>query len=241
MIVILTDFGQSEYLGVMKGVIYSICPKVEISDLYNNVTPHKIREGAWILLQNYAYFPKGTIFLCVVDPGVGSERAGVAIHTNNYCFIGPDNGLLYPAVTRDGIKKVFVLSEEDASSTFHGRDIFAKAAGLLERDRDFTQLGEPGILMHKLEFFLEGRIGEIVRIDHFGNIITNLPSLEKGNYTVVYKTKNLSLPFYKTYESAEDDTLFLIKGSCNTLEISIKNSKAISKFKVNVGDKIEIT
>lgn len=240
MIAILTDFGQSEYLGVMKGVIYSICPKAVISDLYNNINPHNIREGAWILLQNYAFFPKGTIFLCVVDPGVGSERAGVAIHTENYCFIGPDNGLLYPAATKDGIKKVFVLSEESASSTFHGRDVFAKTAGLVERDRDLTKLGEPGILMHKLEFYLENRTGEIVRIDHFGNVITNLTSIGKENYTVVYKNKKFSLPFYKTYESAKENKLFLIKGSANTLEISVKNGRAISNFKVTVGDKIEV-
>src|SRR3989344_5807694 len=101
MIVILTDFGNSEYVGVMKGVIYSTNPNSKIVDLYNFVNPQNVKEGAWILYNNYKYFPKNTIFLCVVDPGVGSKRQCLAIKTKNYFFVGPDNGLMYKAATED--------------------------------------------------------------------------------------------------------------------------------------------
>lgn len=240
MIAILTDFGRSEYVGVMKGVIYSIYPKAIINDLYNHVNPQNIKEGAWILLQNYYFYPKGTIFLCVVDPGVGGKRNSIAIQTKKYYFVGPDNGLMYPATNKDGIKNVFILSNKGASSTFHGRDVFAKAAGMLEKISNIEKVGKQGKLKNKLNFYLKDRTGEIVRIDDFGNIITNLPTLEKNNYNITYKNKKLQLLFYKTYEAAKPNKLFLIKGSSNTLEISIKNNKAINKFKVNTGDKITI-
>jgi len=240
MIVTLTDFGNSEYLGIMKGVIYSICPKARITDLYNDVDPHNIKEGAWILLKNYRYFPKGSIFLCVIDPGVGGRRNAIAIKTKNYYFVGPDNGLMYPTAIEDGTEVVVKLPTGNVSKTFHGRDVFAKAAGELENGRIINDLGKPTEIQTKLEFHLRGRIGEIVRIDRFGNIITNLTSLDKDEYVVKIDNMVKKLRFYETYESAPNDELFLILGSNNTLEISVKNKSAIKKFNVRVGDRIEI-
>src|SRR3989344_2513603 len=109
MIAILSDFGNSEYLGIMKGVIYSIAKNAKIIDLYNDVIPYKVREGAWILLNSYKYFPENTIFLCVVDPGVGSERQGIAIRTKNYYFVGPDNGLMFPAANAYKILEIIKI------------------------------------------------------------------------------------------------------------------------------------
>lgn len=240
MITLLTDFGQSEYVGVMKGVIYSMYPQAIVCDLYHSLSPQYIKEGAWILLQNYKYFPKGTIFVCVVDPGVGSERNALLIKTKNYFFIGPDNGLMYPAAIEDGIEKVIILSTQGVSMTFHGRDVFAKAAGMFEKDKQLEKLGKPGKIEHELGFYLKERTGEIVRIDHFGNIITNLPSLHKKKYVVTYKNKKLELPFYTTYASAPENQLFLITGSCTTLEISLKNGSALKKLKISCGDTITI-
>src|SRR3989344_1101814 len=133
MIVILTDFGHSEYLGVMKGVIYSIKKNTKIVDLSNFVSRHSIKEGAWILYNNYRHFPKNAIFLCVVDPGVGSERQCLAVKTRNYFFVGPDNGLMYKAILEDKVIAAVKLSAKNASMTFHGRDVFAKAAAMLEK------------------------------------------------------------------------------------------------------------
>ena len=119
MIVVLTDFGHSEYLGAMKGVIYSIKKNTKIVDLSNFVSHHNIKEGAWILYKNYRHFPKNTIFLCVVDPGVGSKRQCVAVKTRNYFFVGPDNGLMYKAILEDRIIAAVSLPVKNASITFH--------------------------------------------------------------------------------------------------------------------------
>lgn len=241
MIVILTDFGHSEYLGVMKGIIYSIKKNTKIVDLSNFVNHHNIKEGAWILHKNYRHFPKNTIFLCVIDPGVGSKRQCLAVKTRNYFFVGPDNGLMYRAILEDKAIAAVKLPVKNASMTFHGRDVFAKAAAMLEKGIKIELLGSKTAIKTKLDFNLKGRHGEIVRIDNFGNIITNLSSLNKKLYEV--KTKNFSqkLGFYKTYESAPINKLFLIKGSSDTLEISVKNSKASEKLKLKTGDRIEIS
>lgn len=240
MIVTLTDFNDSEYLGVMKGVMLSVHHSAAIVDMYNGVSPQNIKEGAWILLNNYKYFPRGSIFLCVVDPGVGSGRKSIAVKTKEYYFIGPDNGLMWPAANDDKIVGIIELSTEDASSTFHGRDVFSKAAARLDSGADFFELGKKISEIEKLDFHLKGREGEIVRIDNFGNIITNLNPLNKTSYNLKSKKINKRLNFYKTYAGAKDNELFLITGSAGTLEISLKNKNANKKLKFNVGDKIEI-
>ena len=240
MIVILTDFGHSEYLGVMKGIIYSIKRNTKIVDLSHDVNHQNIKEAAWILCNNYKYFPKGTIFLCVVDPGVGSKRQCLAIKTKNYFFVGPDNGLMYKSAVGDKLIYAVKLPAKNASMTFHGRDVFAKAAAMLEKGIKIESLGRKAPIKSKMDFYLKGRQGEIVRIDNFGNIITNLSSLNKKLYNL--KTKNFSkkLNFCKTYAEAAVKKPFLIKGSSNTLEISVKNSNASEKLRLKVGDKIEI-
>ncbi|MBI2656453.1 SAM-dependent chlorinase/fluorinase [Candidatus Woesearchaeota archaeon] len=241
MIAILTDFGNAEYLGAMKGVIYSINPNSKIVDLHNFASHQNIKEAAWILFKNYRHFPKNSIFLCVVDPGVGGKRQCLAIKTKNYFFVGPDNGLMHKAAAEDKIAAAVKLQVKNASMTFHGRDIFAKAAAKLEKGAKIEQLGEKTTVKTKLDFYLKGRQGEVVRVDNFGNIITNLSSLNKKMYNV--KTKNFSqkLGFYGTYESAPSGTLFLIKGSYDALEISIKNSNASKKLRLKSGDRIMIS
>jgi len=236
MIVILTDFGDSEYVGVMKGVIYSGCPDAKVVDLCNNIGLHNIIEGAWILSRNYPYFPKGTIFLCVVDPGVGSVRQGVVVQTKDYYFIGPDNGLIYPAAVTDGIKKVLRLDSRNASKTFHGRDVFAKAAAHLENGSDVQEIGIETRLETELSLECKNKQGIVVRIDPFGNIITNIPPLEKKEYLLGEK----KIPFYPTYAEAKNAGLFVITGSSGTLEISIRNGSAQESLNLSVGDAITI-
>ena len=241
MIAILSDFGNSEYLGIIKGVICSIAKNARIVDLYNNVSAQEIREGAWILLNSYRYFPKKTVFLCVVDPGVGTGRRGIAIKTKNYFFVGPDNGLMFPAANEDKILEEIGLSKDKSTSkTFHGRDVFAKAAAKLENGISINKLGAKTIIRDKLNFYLKNRTGEIVRIDNFGDIITNLHHLNKNSYSVKIKNIKKTLKFHETYTEANENGLFLIKGSSNTLEISIKNGNANKELNFAIGDKIEI-
>jgi len=207
----------------------------------NKVNPQNIKEGAWILFKAYRYFPRETIFLCVVDPGVGSKRNPIAIKTKNYFFVGPDNGLMYPAANEDKIIHVIKLKKsKNISKTFHGRDIFAKAAANIDNNIDLKKLGTKTKIKSKLDFYLNKRVGEIVRVDSFGNIITNLTPLNKKFYTVNYKNMIKKLNFYKTYENSQANEPFIITGSSGTLEISVKNRNASKIFKVKINDKIEI-
>lgn len=240
MIAILTDFGNTEYLGVMKGVIYSHCANAKIVVLYNGVSPQNIKEGAWILFSTYKYFPRKTIFLCVVDPGVGGNRNPIAVKTKKYCFIGPDNGLMYPAIKNDGIIEARKLSIHRASKTFHGRDVFAKTAACLECGKAFEGLGKRTNIKSILGFYKKGREGEIVRIDKFGNIITNIEHIGKKTYEVFLGKKiKLKLNFFDTYEKG-GKKLFLVEGSAKTLEIALKNRNAKNMLSVKVGDRIKI-
>jgi len=241
MIVLLTDFGESEYVGVMKGVIYSIACDARIVDLCHSIRPQNIIEASWLLKNNYKYFPEGATFCCVVDPGVGTERKAIAVKTEKYYFVGPDNGLLWETVAEQRIIEIRQIAiPPDASRTFHGRDVFAKAAANIEQGR-FEAIGERIEKIEKLELYQKGREGIVVRIDRFGNIVTNLAKLEKDKYCVVIDEKEYVMRYCLNYIGAKEDELFLIEGSNNTLEISLKNGNANDKLAVRTGGKIKIS
>lgn len=242
MIVLMTDFGESEYVGVMRGVIYSIHPSAQIVDLTHSVPSQSIREGAWILLRSYKYFQPGTVFVSVVDPGVGTARDAVVVVTENYIHIGPDNGLLFPAASDDGIEMVHrILIDERVSRTFHGRDIFAKAAAYHETGTLSVMSTEtkPG-LDQALVFHQEGREGEVVRIDKFGNIVTNIPPAAKKDYKLSVRNEVRELPFVGTYEYGLENSIFLVASSYDTLEIAAKNRPATDFLALEVGDQLKI-
>jgi len=240
MIVLLTDFGQSEYVGVMKAVIYNINPDATIVDLCHDISPQSIIEASWILKNNHNYFPDGSVFCCVVDPGVGSERKAIAVKTTRSCFVAPDNGLLWETLNRLDIIEIRELAvHENASRTFHGRDLFAKAAAKID-SAGFQNLGRKIETIEKFQLHKKGREGIVVRIDRFGNIITNLESLHKNSYSVETKGREYQINFYPVYNTATENELFLIEGSCNTLEISLRNDNANTKLQLKPGDKIRI-
>jgi S-adenosylmethionine hydrolase len=226
----------------MRGVIYSIHPEAQIVDLTHSVPSQSIREGAWILLQSYNFFPPGTVFVSVIDPGVGTARDAVVVVTKNYIHIGPDNGLLFPAASDDGIERVYrILIDEGVSKTFHGRDVFAKAAA-------YHELGTLGVMSTEtkpgldqaLVFHQEGREGEVVRIDKFGNILTNIPPASKKDYKILLRNEQRDLPFVGTYEYGPENSLFLVTSSYDTLEIAAKNRPAIDLLALEVGDRLTI-
>jgi S-adenosylmethionine hydrolase len=184
VIVLLTDFGESEYAGVMRGVIYSICPDAQIVDLTHLVPSQSIREGAWILLQSYKYFPKGTVFVSVVDPGVGTARDAVVVVTKNYIHIGPDNGLLYPVASDDGIERVYrILIDEGVSKTFHGRDIFAKAAA-------YHEAGTLGVMSTELKPGLDQTLFFIKR-DERVKLFASINSGISSQISLLLKKRNI--------------------------------------------------
>lgn len=240
MIVLLTDFGQSEYAGVMKGVIYNISCEAKIVDLCHNISPQNIIEASWILSNNYKYFPHGSIFCCVVDPGVGTERKAIAVKTDKYYFIGPDNGLFWEALQEQKIMEVRMIEiSESTGRTFHGRDVFARAAADVELGR-FETVGIEVKEIEELKLFRSKNEGIIVRIDTFGNIITNITSPRKDMYEVELGRKRYGMNFYPNYALAKDNELFIIEGSNNTLEISLKNANANDTLQVKTGQRIII-
>ena len=184
VIALLTDFGDF-YPGVMKGLIRKLTD-AEIIDITHSVSPQNVHEGAFLLYSAYRYFPSGTVFVAVVDPGVGGERRAIAVKTSGYWFVSPDNGIVYPSASEDGIESVFEIKNTVSeisgsfSSTFHGRDIFAPASALIYHGRiheRYFEKVEP--LMDELDLFdAEISGGEIrcriLHIDRFGNAITNI-------------------------------------------------------------------
>jgi S-adenosyl-L-methionine hydrolase (adenosine-forming) len=241
MIVLLTDFQSSDALGVVKGVMKSVSPKAEFVDLCNNIAPFKIRSGAWILLYDYKYFPTGTVFYCVVDPSVGTERKSIAVKTTHYYFVGPDNGLMFPAATADQIERVTELDTSTASKTFHGRDVFAPAAARLDKGDEITQLGKAIPFMQQLSITSNSREGEIVFIEHFGNMITNIKPLKgKDSYELSCRQVRKQVKCYDTFGNAPENELFVVKGSRDTLEIALRESSAAAILKAKVGDVVTL-
>lgn len=240
MIVLLTDFGLGEYVGAMKGVILSIDPDARIVDLCHDIHPQSIIEASWILKANFGYFPQDSTFCCVVDPGVGTNRKAIAVQTQSCRFIAPDNGLLWETLQSQSpvtIRELPVPS--GAGRTFHGRDVFAKAAAYADLGR-FEELGARIETVRPFELHRDGREGMIVRIDRFGNIITNVPPLTQSRYTVQVGEEKHTMPHFATYDEAPEGTLFLITGSNGTLEISLRNASANESLRVTPGQIITI-
>lgn len=252
-VVLLTDFGTSDhYIGVMKGVILSRAPHVTIIDISHNVSPQNIDEAAYLLWTSYKYFPQRTIFVSVVDPGVGSKRKILCAVGHGYYFLAPDNGLLkYVLGDLQNLKiysvtdKKYFLSE--VSSTFHGRDIFASVCAHLAIGLDPSKLGKSVKPKTKPERFIvidyrkrKNVKGRIIYIDRFGNLVTNfLPKRPIVNLKDFYieldphdnrkRTKKVIKDSYHTYADAPLNLPFLIVGSSGLIEISLKNGN-VSEF-----------
>lgn len=246
IVTLLTDFGtRDSFVGVMKGVILSICPQTQMVDLTHEVPPQAVMSGAFLLKSSIDYFPKGTVHLAVVDPGVGSTRKAVALKSMGHYFVGPDNGLFSAALKDWGIEQVVELTEKkyqlpNPSSTFHGRDIFAPAAAHLASGVPLSKLGvrlnnwiwreipKPFKTNH-------GWTGQVLWIDRFGNLVTNLEKkhLPKPFRLKIGKTAVLTLAGH--YAEAKKGTVMALIGSSGNLEISVNGGNAAQKLGVSIG------
>ena len=256
VITLTTDFGlRDSYVAIMKGVILSICPSVRIIDISHEVRKFDVLSGAFILASAFSYFPKGTIHVGVVDPGVGTERKAIAIKTKNYFFIGPDNGLLTLASKIDGIVEIRLIENEElflqnVSSTFHGRDIFAPVAAHIARGVKVEEIGRriDDFINLSLEFgkIEEGKIkGKIVHIDRFGNLITSIEGkllLDMidygGKVTMELGDEHFELPLLKSYGYAKEGDLLLTIGGSGFVEISVNKGSAFKRLGASVGEKV---
>lgn len=185
LIALLTDFGASDhYAGTMKGVMLGICPDATLVDITHDIPPHDVLGGSLQLAAAYRYFPAGTIFLVVVDPGVGSARRGLAAEAGDYRFVAPDNGVLTAVFRELAPRRIVELTERryarpTVSRTFEGRDRFAPAAAWLAKGIQLTALGRPFLDYQRIDLPVpevseEGVTGVVLLVDRFGNLVTNI-------------------------------------------------------------------
>ena len=261
IIALLTDFGLKDpFVSVMKAVILGINPDVELIDLSHDVRKFDIFEAAFILYSSHKYYPNGTIFLIVVDPGVGSERKIVVVKTRRHIFIAPDNGVLYPIIMqyqKDAI--IYIVDESKIeftpkSRTFHGRDVFAPLAAYISLGYPLNYLGRKVNVnsIVKLDWYapiIEGgkAKGQIVHIDSFGNIITsipvkNVPWLKVGE-KVLIKIEGkgeILAKFVRTFSEGKHKEFIALEDSFGLLEIALREDSAANELKVYRGLKVEV-
>ena len=256
MITLLTDFGTKDYyVASMKGAILSINPRVRLIDITHQISPHDILGGAFILANAYSFFPKGTIHLSVVDPGVGGERKPILLVTENYFFVGPDNGLFAMITRKESVKQIIVLDKQKyhllrVSATFHGRDIFAPVAAHLSMGT------RPDVLGHKIDSLVglgfEGPLikerklsGEILHVDTFGNLVSNIDEgslfrFIRGRPFAIRAGKKTIHGLKKGYWEGNKGELMALRGSHGFLEISLKEGNAQKALEAKRGDPIQI-
>jgi S-adenosyl-L-methionine hydrolase (adenosine-forming) len=263
VIALMTDFGIGDGdVGVMKGVMAGITPDAHIIDITHNVAPQNVSSGAWILAAGYRYFPKNTVFVCVVDPGVGSTRGAIALHAGDWYFVGPDNGLFSYIMSEQPVHAAVLLTNSSyhlpiVSSTFHGRDIFAPVGAYLAgRLTDiFYELGpsvDPAAL-RRLEVGGAVRDGttinaHIVHVDNFGNLITSIPlTLVPDLYTVsklqiVFKDHGIAVEKLQQYfaEGPDDGQAFIYGDSSGYVGIAVRNGNAAKTLSIGFGAPIAL-
>ena len=255
MITLTSDFGLKDpYVAEMKGVILAINPTATIVDITHDVEKFNVRMAAFMLASAAPYFSQGTVHLAVVDPGVGTKRRAIVIQTQKGFFVGPDNGVLILAAQSQAIEHIYELTNTKhmlpkISSTFHGRNIFAPAVAYLDKGIQPCDFGPEITTPVKPEYTLIKRkddsiIGEVMHIDGFGNIITNIneKEIQKNCKVVTVELPQVSLKvaFAKTYAQAKPQEPVAIVGSHGFLEIALNQSNAAQKFHMKVGDKITI-
>jgi len=257
---LLSDFGLADpYVAEMKAVILSVCPDACVVDVSHEIEKFNVRMGAFVLASAAPYFPEGTVHLAVVDPGVGTERRAIIVETERCSLVGPDNGLLMLAAEKQGVRHVYAIENSrymlpKVSRTFHGRDVFAPAAAHLARGCPPADFG-PEIHDYVRPAFAKAKVsdrcivGEVIHIDDFGNIVTNVSSddlegleiTEGERFRVELGEKSLTLRLCRAYGEVEPQIPLAIIGSHDFLEVSVNLGNATLAFGVKVGDPVRIT
>jgi S-adenosylmethionine hydrolase len=256
LITLTTDFGLSDhYVGAMKGVILSICPRARIVDISHGVGAYEIAEAAFTLSQAYGYFPRGAVHVVVVDPGVGTSRRPIVAQAAGQFFIAPDNGVLSMVYAREK-HKVRAISNaryflEPVSNTFHGRDIFAPVAAHLAGGIRPARFGKLIADYLRLDFDKPVRTGSrawtgaILKVDRFGNIVTNFsvadfPDLEKREFEMAVGARRIHL-LARNYAECGPGEMFLIVASAGYYEISVGQASAAKLLGCGAGAPLELT
>jgi S-adenosylmethionine hydrolase len=256
LIALLSDFGTADhYVGTMKGVVLGVCPEATLVDITHDIPPHDVRAGARQLAASYKYFPPGTVFLVVVDPGVGSARRGIAVETADYRFVAPDNGVLSAVLDETAARRVVELTERKfaratISRTFEGRDRFAPAAAWLAKGAAITTLGRGVAEPVRLEWppiveRPDGVEGAVELVDRFGNLITNLGRevverlVRSGDIDIAIGGRTVPR-LVATYAEVGAGELCALFGSSDRLEIAVSGGSAAAALGVGVGAPVRL-
>jgi S-adenosylmethionine hydrolase len=256
ILTLTTDFGLSDhYVGAMKGVILGICPAARIVDITHDITPYEITEGAYTIAQVYRTFPKKTIHVVVVDPGVGTSRRPILLEAAGQYFIAPDNGVLSMIYSREKSKVRLIANDryfrKPVSQTFHGRDIFSAVAAHLAAGVLPSSVGKP------IEDFLKPSFqnpvqtgkrawnGQVLKVDRFGNIVTNyhvddFPDLARRQFVFGIGIQQTSV-LARNYAETAPGELFAIVGSSGYYEISVREASAGRATGCTAGSPVELT
>jgi S-adenosylmethionine hydrolase len=263
IITLLTDFGiEDEYVGVVKGVILSIAPSAKIIDITHQIDPQDLVQAAYTIKFYYRYFSRGAVHAVVVDPGVGTFRAIIALEVRDHIFLAPDNGVLTLLLDTEPIDSIIRVNNTDyflepVSRTFHGRDIFAPVAAHLAKGVALQKFGPPADLKELVRLPIEyptlsekGELmGFIVSIDRFGNLITNidLVSFEKFSRAETGKTPEIQIGRGRitglsgSYEDVKPQNPLAIIGSRGCIEIAVNGGSARRHFMAKKGDRVKLT
>lgn len=251
LITLTTDFG-SVYPAAMKGVILGINPHAIIVDITHSIPHADIKSGAFALYSVIPYFPKGTVHVAVVDPGVGTTRKSIVISAGGQFFVGPDNGLMIPAASWLGKMEVRKITNfgllGEVSATFHGRDIFARIGAYLSEGMPLEEVGEMTVDHVHLDFgtvevgadFISG---QVIYVDDFGNVITNIQASDvfsKFRFEEQVRVFGNSMPFLETYGYAGEGELLALIGSHGFLEIAVNGSSASKTLKIESGEEVRV-
>lgn len=258
VIALLTDFGlKDHYVGAMKGVILQVNPKAAVVDITHEIGPQDLYHAAFVLRQAFPYFPPETIFTCVIDPTVGTSRRILAVRYNNRTVLAPDNGLI-TLLHRDAeLQAIRVVENQQLfnirlSSTFHGRDIFAPIAAHLSRGVSLDQIGPTTdhielLDLHRPRFNGDGTIdGEIFVIDHFGNLISNISTMDINNHGGKHRALHVSIgpheigPVRNTYAEVPVGHALALIGSSQMLEIAVNGGNAAKALQIRRGTPIKL-
>jgi len=258
IVTLTTDFGLKDpYAAEMKAAILGICPNATIIDVTHEIAKFSIRMGAFVLASAAPYFPDGSVHVAVVDPGVGTIRRPIVIQTKKGFFVGPDNGVLVLAAQKQSIERIHELANPrfilpKVSNTFHGRDVFAPAAAHLLNGVKPAEFGPEISEAAVVEFAKVTRkndvlVGEVLHVDGFGNIISNISEHEltqnrlKGAVNVELASCKLKLAFCRAYGEMKPHEPLALIGSHGFLEISINQGNAAGTFKTKAGDTITVS
>jgi hypothetical protein len=254
VIALLTDFGtRDHYVGAMKGVALDICPEATLVDITHEIAPQDVAGGALELAAAYKYFPPNAVFVAVVDPGVGSSRRALAAEAAGFRFVAPDNGLL-GAVFDDVAPNAIVEITEPrymrptVSRTFEGRDRFAPAAAWLAAGVDLSALGPAAGAIRTLDLpqprvGTDGIAGEVVRVDRFGNLITNIDrrSVERFGSIAITAGAHAIARVVATYAEAPAGELCALVGSTGHLEIAVSGGSAAARLALGRGAAVHVS